>query len=96
MRQNPGNKTSHSEKMVKDIHRATRKQYSAKEKIRIVLNGLKGEDSIAELCRHEDISQNLIPADVYFGRGQTILEQRERIRRKTIEARRLLNRKSAA
>ena len=41
----------HSEKVVKDILRATRKQYSAEEKIRIVLDGLKGEESIAELCR---------------------------------------------
>lgn len=44
---------------------------------------------------HESL-QNLTPADVYFGRGQTILKQRERIKRKTIETRRLLHRKSAA
>jgi transposase len=44
---------------VKDIRRATRKQYSAEEKIRIVLEGLRGEDSIAELCRREGIAQNL-------------------------------------
>jgi len=50
MRQNPGTRKSHGEKVVKDIRRATRKQYSAEEKIRIVLDGLKGEDSIAELC----------------------------------------------
>ena len=42
-----------SERIVKDIRRATRKQYSAEEKIRIVLEGLRGEDSIAELCRRE-------------------------------------------
>jgi transposase len=47
-----------SEKVVKDIRRATRKQYSAEEKIRIVLDGLRGEDS-AELCRREGINQNL-------------------------------------
>ena len=41
---------------MKDIRRATRRQYSAEEKIRIVLDGLKGEDSIAELCRREGIS----------------------------------------
>jgi hypothetical protein len=40
-----------SERIVKDIRRATRKQYSAEEKIRIVLDGLRGESSIAELCR---------------------------------------------
>ena len=48
-----------TEKVVKDIRRATRKQYSAEEKIRIVLEGLRGEDSIAELCRREGIAQNL-------------------------------------
>jgi hypothetical protein len=40
-----------AEKVVQDIRRATRKHYSAEEKIRIVLEGLRGEDSIAELCR---------------------------------------------
>jgi len=40
-----------SERIVNDIRRATRKQYSAEEKIRIVLDGLRGEPSIAELCR---------------------------------------------
>lgn len=44
---------SPGEKIVNDIKRATRKQYSGEEKIRIVLNGLRGEDSIAELCRRE-------------------------------------------
>lgn len=42
-----------------DIRRATHKQYSAEEKIRIVLDGLRGEESIAELCRREGIAQNL-------------------------------------
>ena len=48
-----------AEKVVKEIRRATRKQYSAEEKIRIVLEGLRGEDSIAEICRREGIAQNL-------------------------------------
>src|SRR3979409_801583 len=48
-----------AEKIVQDIRRATRKHYSAEEKIRIVLEGLRGEDSIAELCRREGIAQNL-------------------------------------
>jgi len=48
-----------SEKVVKDIRRATRKRHSSEEKIRIVLEGLRGEDSIAELCRREGINQNL-------------------------------------
>ena len=59
MRQKPGSKQSHGEKIIKDIRRVTRKQYSAEEKIRIVLDGLKGEDSIAELCRREGIAQSL-------------------------------------
>jgi transposase InsO family protein len=46
--------------------------------------------------RYHESLQNLTPADVYFGRGQTILQQRERIKRKTIETRRLLHRRSAA
>src|SRR3954454_14356179 len=45
--------------VVKNIRRATRRQFSAEEKIRIVLSGLRGEDSIAELCRREGIVQNL-------------------------------------
>jgi transposase-like protein len=47
------------EQVVKEIRRATRRQFSAEEKIRIVLSGLRGEDSIAELCRREGIVQNL-------------------------------------
>ena len=50
---------SPGEKIVTDIKRATRKQYSSEEKIRIVLDGLRGEDSIAELCRREGISQGI-------------------------------------
>ena len=42
-----------AEKVIQDIRRATRKHYSAEEKIRIVLEGLRREDSIAELCRRE-------------------------------------------
>lgn len=52
-------KTTHGERIVKDIKRKTRKQYSAEEKIRIVLDGLRGEESIAELCRIEGIAQGL-------------------------------------
>ena len=47
------------EKTVRDIRRATRRKFSAEEKIRIVLEGLRGEDSIAQLCRKEGIAQNL-------------------------------------
>ncbi len=48
-----------AERVLKDIRRVTRRQYGAEEKIRIVLEGLRGEDSIAELCRREGINQNL-------------------------------------
>ena len=50
---------SNTEKAVKDIRRNTRRKYSTEEKIRIVLDGLRGEDSIAELCRREGIAQSL-------------------------------------
>jgi transposase len=53
MRQLTGTRKSPGEKIVKDIKRATRKHYSSEEKIRIVLDGLRGEDSIAELCRRD-------------------------------------------
>jgi len=59
MRQTTGTRKSYGEKIVKDIKRATRKQYSSEEKIRIVLDGLRGEDSIAVLCRREGISQGI-------------------------------------
>jgi transposase len=48
-----------AEQIMKEILRATRRQFSAEEKIRIVLSGLRGADSIAELCRREGIVQNL-------------------------------------
>ena len=48
-----------ADKLVRDIKRATRRKFSAEEKIRIVLAGLRGEDSIAELCRREGLHQNL-------------------------------------
>src|SRR4026208_118189 len=48
-----------AEETVRDIRRATRRHFSAEEKIRIVLDGLRGEDSIAELCRKEGIAQVL-------------------------------------
>jgi transposase len=59
MRQHSNSAKDTAEKVVKEIRRATRKQYSAEEKIRIVREGLRGEDSIAELCRREGIAQNL-------------------------------------
>ena len=47
-----------AERVLKDIRRATRRHFSAEDKIRIVLEGLRGEDSIAELCRKESIAQS--------------------------------------
>ena len=58
MRQKHGSNGS-AEKHVKEIKRRTRRKYSAEEKIRIVLEGLRGEYSIAELCRREGIAQGL-------------------------------------
>ena len=58
MRQKHGSNGS-TEKHVKEIKRKTRRKYSAEEKIRIVLEGLRGEYSIAELCRREGIAQGL-------------------------------------
>ena len=48
-----------SESLVRDIKRKTRRKFSSEEKIRIVIDGLRGETSIAELCRREGIAQNL-------------------------------------
>jgi transposase len=58
-----------AEKTVRDIRRATRKHYSSEEKIRIVLEGLRGEDSIPELCRRKGINAN-----VYYRWSKEFLE----------------------
>ena len=58
-----------AERSIKDIRRKTRKRYSSEEKIRIVLAGLRGEDSIAELCRREGISQGM-----YYSWSKEFLE----------------------
>jgi transposase len=58
-----------TQQTVRDIRRATRRHYSAEEKIRIVLEGLRGEDSIAELCRREGINSN-----VYYRWSKEFLE----------------------
>ena len=59
MRQKSGARESSSERRVKNIRWVTRKQYSSEEKIRIGLDGLRGEFSIAELCRREGIAESL-------------------------------------
>ncbi len=73
MRQTTRTRKSPGEKIAKDIKRATRKQYSSEEKIRIVLDGLRGEDSIAELCRREGISQG-----VYYKWSKDFMEAGKR------------------
>ena len=60
---------SKTDKLVKDIRRANRKIYSAEEKIRIVLEGLRGERTIAELCRIEGIAQSM-----YYSWSKEFLE----------------------
>ncbi len=62
-------KKAPAEKVVRDIRRKTRKQYSAEEKIRIVLEGLRGEESIAALCRREGIAESL-----YYSWSKEFLE----------------------
>ena len=68
-----GRKPDGAEKLVRDIRRATRRQYSAEEKIRIVLEGLRGEESIAELCRREGIASSM-----YYGWSKEFLEAGKR------------------
>ena len=58
-----------AERAVRDIRRKTRKQYSAEEKIRIVVSGLRGEESIAALCRREGIAESL-----YYSWSREFLE----------------------
>jgi transposase-like protein len=62
-----------SEKLVRDIRRATRKQYSAEEKIRIILDGLRGAPPIAELCRREGIAESM-----YYSWSKEFLEAGKR------------------
>ena len=59
MKQKSGPVKPPAEAVVKDIRRATRRHFSAEEKIRIVLQGLRGEESIAELCRREGIASSM-------------------------------------
>ena len=61
--------SNNNEKLVKDIRRCTRKKYSSEEKIRIVLEGMRGEASMAELCRREGLNQT-----VYYRWSKEFLE----------------------
>ncbi len=69
MRQKVGTPKPSAETVIKDIRRATRKQYGAEEKIRVVLEGLRGEESIAALCRREGIAESL-----YYNWSKEFLE----------------------
>ena len=60
MKQKSGPVKQPAEEVVRDLRRATRRQFSAEEKIRIVLEGLRGEESIAELCRREGIASSML------------------------------------
>ena len=62
-----------SERLIRDIRRVTRKHYSAEDKIRIVLDGLRGEVTIAELCRREGIAESL-----YYSWSKEFLEAGKR------------------
>ena len=73
MRQKSVHPESPSERIVKNIRRATRKRHSSEEKIRIVLDGLRGESSIAELCRREGIAESL-----YYAWSKEFLEAGKR------------------
>ena len=73
MRQKSVHAESPSERLVKNIRRATRKRHSSEEKIRIVLDGLRGESSIAELCRREGIAEGL-----YYAWSKEFLEAGKR------------------
>src|SRR6478609_1771829 len=69
MRQKSGPEKPAAEQVIKDIRRATRKHHSAEDKIRIVLEGLRGEESIAALCRREGIAESL-----YYSWSKEFLE----------------------
>ncbi len=69
MRQKSGPEKQPAEDTIKDIRRATRRHFSAEEKIRVVLEGLRGEESIAELRRREGIASSM-----YYGWSKEFLE----------------------
>ena len=73
MKQKSGPAKAPADAVVKDIRRATRTPHSAEEKIRIVLEGLRGEDSIAELCRRQGITSSM-----YYGWSKEFLEAGKR------------------
>ena len=70
MNQKPAGRALSCEQIIREIKRKTRKHYSAEEKIRIVVDGLRGEDSMAELCRREGIAQSLVAQGLHGGRQE--------------------------
>jgi transposase len=81
----PSSKERSPESVVREIKRVTRRKFSVEEKIRIVLEGLKGEASIAELCRREGIVPNLAPSSYgYYRWSKDFLEAgKKRLKRDT-------------
>jgi transposase len=73
MKQKSGPEKQPAEEAIKDIRRATRRHFSAEEKIRVVLEGLRGEESIAELCRRDGIASSM-----YYGWSKEFLEAGKR------------------
>ena len=73
MRQKSAQLNASVEKAVRDIRRKTRRRHSTEEKIRIVLEGLRGEESIASLCRREGIAESL-----YYSWSKEFLEAGKR------------------
>ena len=73
MNKKSGSRKSNSDKLVKNVRRKTRQTYSAEEKIRIVLAGLRGEESISALCRRERIAESL-----YYNWSKEFLEAGKR------------------
>src|SRR2546429_9809546 len=73
MKQKSGPGKAPAEQVLKDIRRQTRRHYSAEEKIRIVLEELRGEENISELCRREGIA-----ASMYYGWSKEFLEAGKR------------------
>src|SRR3954452_1476885 len=73
MKQKSGPDKPPAEQVLNNIRRQTRRQYSAEEKIRIVLEGLRGEENISELCRREGIA-----ASMYYGWSKEFLEAGKR------------------
>jgi len=81
MKQKSGPDKAPADQVLKDIRRQTRRQYSAEEKIRIVLEGLRGEENISELCRREGIA-----ASMYYGWSKEFLEGKRRLAGDTARA----------